>query len=56
MASIVNVVEAEGSAEIVLLEWVGFGPGERTWKSLDDRIHDSSPELFRSELAKLPLT
>lgn len=30
MASIINVAATEGGIIIILVEWVGFGPHERT--------------------------
>lgn len=51
---IVNVAEHKDGAVIVFWEWVGIVPDRRSRKPMD-RTHDSSPELVRSELAKLRL-
>lgn len=55
MASIVIVAASEDVAVVCLVEWVGFGPDERTCEALDRR-HSSSPEVVRSEPKMLHLT
>lgn len=56
MTSIVHLAQAEGGAVLVLVQWVGFGPDERTWEPLD-HTHSSAPEFVRSErIRKLRLT
>ena len=55
MNGLVHVAEDDQGAVIVLVDWDGFEPEERTWESLKT-IHSSAPDFVVKELRKLRLT
>ena len=55
IAGVVRVAEADGCSLIMLVDWVGFEVGERTWEPFKE-IFEAAPGFLAKELRKLRVT